>query len=189
MTQAETWPEDAVEVGRVADAWGVKGWIKVQPFSSDPQGLLASRTWFLRPPEAGPASGPKPSALPALLHITAARRHGDSVVAGAQDVADRNAAEALRGARIFVSRSVFPKAAEDEYYWIDLIGMAVVNREGHALGTVTGLVDTGPHTVLQIEQSEGAPDAVQRMIPFVAAYVDDVSLAERRITVDWGLDF
>jgi 16S rRNA processing protein RimM len=187
---APGWPQDAVEVGRVADAWGVKGWIKVQPYSSEPQALLAAREWYLQPPES---AGPKPAAgarpLPSTLAITSSRRHGESVVAQAEGVADRNAAEALRGARIFVSRSTFPAAEGDEYYWVDLIGLAVVNREGRALGEVQDLIDTGPHTVLRVLANDELPEPVERLIPFVAAYVDDVDMAARRITVDWGLDF
>ena len=65
----------------------------------------------------------------------------------------------------------------------------MVNREGERLGTVTGLIDTGPHSVLRVAPTPGAAETDERLIPFVGAYVDDVSLAERRITVDWGLDF
>jgi len=191
MAVAEGWPEDAVEVGRVADAWGVKGWIKVQPFSAEPQALLAARQWFLKaaetPSAVKPAAAPTRS-LPPQLHVTAARRHGESVVASAQELPDRTAAEALKGARVFVSRASFPKTDGDEYYWIDLLGLAVVNREGEALGEVADLIDTGPQTVLRVVDARGA-EPVERLIPFVAAYVDDVNLAERRITVDWGLDF
>src|SRR5881227_308157 len=43
--EAPAFPVDAVEVGRIVDAWGVKGWIKVQPFASDPQALISSRRW------------------------------------------------------------------------------------------------------------------------------------------------
>jgi len=88
---------------------------------------------------------------------------------------------------VFVSRTSFPTPEEGEYYWIDLIGMSVVNRAGEALGTVTDLIDTGPHSVLRLAD-EAAPEG-ERMIPFVAAYIDDVSLADKRITVDWGLDY
>ena len=49
------WPEDAIEVGRILDAWGVKGWVKVQAFSSDAQALFSSRRWFAKPPEANAA--------------------------------------------------------------------------------------------------------------------------------------
>eukprot|EP01137_Pigoraptor_chileana_P023839 Opistho-2@90817 len=122
-----------------------------------------------------------------------AREQGDVIVATAQDVADRNAAEALRGCRVFVSRASFPTADTDEYYWIDLIGLAVVNREGQALGSVADLLDTGAHSVLRVTQVEtdgqGQAQERERLIPFVAAYIDAVSLEQRRITVDWGLDF
>jgi 16S rRNA processing protein RimM len=186
------WPEDAVEVGRIVDAWGVKGWIKVQPFAADPQALFSSRRWFLKPPEPqGPRRPAAPSAVPALLKITQVKHHGDAVVAQALDVADRSGAEALKGARIFVSRASFPSADPDEYYWVDLIGLSVVNLQGERLGTVTGLLDTGPHSVLRIapEGAEPGDEASERLVPFVAAYVIDVSLADKRITVDWGLDY
>lgn len=182
------WPEDAVEVGRILDAWGVKGWIKVQSYSSDPQALFSSRRWFLQPAENRP---PVPgAACPVLLKITAAREHGEFIVASAQEVPDRSAAEALRGARIFVSRASFPTADAGEYYWVDLMGLAVVNRQGETLGTVADLLDTGAHSVLRVlDDSAGGKEPVERLIPFVAAYIDDVSLPERRITVDWGLDY
>lgn len=184
-------PDDAIEVGRVLGAWGVKGWIRIQPFSRDPKALFSSRRWFVRPPQA---DGPRPvpatgvPALPPLLRITHSKEHGDGVVAAAQELPDRSAAEAMRGARIFIARSSFPTAGDGEYYWIDLIGLAVVNREGLALGTVRELLSTGPQTVLVIDYEEGGK-AQERMIPFVSHFVDKVELPEKRITVDWQADY
>jgi len=184
------WPEDAIEVGRVLDAWGVKGWIKVQPFAADPQALFSSRRWFLKPPEEGVLKRPVVAAYPPLLRVTEAKNHGDLVVAQVKDVIDRAGAEALRGARVFVGRSSFPTAGPDEFYWVDLLGLSVVNREGLALGAVAGLIDTGPHSVLRVVPAGGAAtEESERLIPFVAAYVDTVSLEQRLITVDWGLDY
>lgn len=188
------WPEDAVEVGRIVDAWGLKGWIKVQPFAADPQALFSSRRWFLLPSEKAGLLRPTGAAtIPSLLKITQVKDHGDIVVASAQEVPDRTAAEALRGARVFIARTSFPTARPDEFYWVDLIGLNVVNREGERLGTVAGLIDTGPHSVLRVTP-EAVPAGVsaqeaERLIPFVAAYVDEVSLERRLITVDWGLDY
>ncbi|MFH7044382.1 ribosome maturation factor RimM [Paucibacter sp. JuS9] len=187
------WPDDAIEVGRLLDAWGVKGWIKVQAYSPDAQALFSSRRWFLKPADDNkPAVAGKAKALPTLLKILAVRDHGDGIVANIEGVTDRSGAEALGGARIFLSRSSFPKPETDEYYWVDLIGLAVVNRQGEELGTVAGLMDTGPHSVLRITppglQAPVKPDQ-ERLIPFVAAFIDDVDLAERRISVDWGLDY
>lgn len=176
------WPSDAVEVGRILDAHGIRGGLKVQPFAAEPEALLGTRRWFLQPPP-----GPRPSAWTGFLKVTQVRRQGDLVIASAQDITDRNAAEALRGARVFVSRASFPTAGDGEYYWVDLIGLAVVNRQGEALGTVAGLIDTGPHCVLRLTPAE--PDAEERLVPFVDAYVDEVDVPGGRITVDWGLDY
>lgn len=187
------WPDDAVEVGSIVDAWGIKGWVKVQPYASDPQALFASKRWFLKP--ASKAQGPRPAAtpMPSVLRIVQAKEHGDAIVAQAQELADRGAAEALHGARVFVSRRSFPSVDRDEYYWVDLIGLEVSNRQGQQLGSVVGLLDTGAHSVLRVAPIAAAQGAkardAERLIPFVAAYVDSVSLGERRIVVDWGLDY
>ena len=183
---APAWPDDAVEVGSIVGAWGVKGWFRVQPYATDPQALFSTKRWFLRPPQ-GPAR-PGASGPPALLRIVQAKEHGDGVVAQARDVDDRSAAEALRGARIFVSRGSFPSAGPDEYYWVDLIGLSVFNREGVALGQVRELMSTGPQTVLVLAYEQDGK-AQERMIPFVSAFVDKVDLAEKRITVDWQPDY
>jgi 16S rRNA processing protein RimM len=183
-------PDDAVEVGRVAGAWGVKGWIKVQPFSLDPQALFSTKRWFLQAPSGASAVTLAACAAHPVLKLTHAKEHGDAVVASVQGLESRDAAEALRGARVYVSRASFPTAGQDEYYWVDLIGLTVVNRQGVALGEVVGLMETGAHDVLRV-QSRGATTAPppECLIPFVAAYVDGVDLAQRRITVDWGLDY
>lgn len=189
------WPDDAVEVGRILGAWGIKGWLKVQAFASDPQALFSSRRWFIKPPED--ASVKRPGSViggwPTVLRVTNAKEHGDGVVVQAQGIESRSDAEALRGARIFVGRSSFPTADPGEFYWVDLIGLSVVNRAGEGLGRVVGLIDTGPHSVLRVSpldvSAESTTPDQERLIPFVSAYVDDVDLSERRITVDWGLDY
>ncbi|MBC5766019.1 ribosome maturation factor RimM [Ramlibacter albus] len=183
--EAAELPADAIEVGRIADAWGIKGWFKVLPHSADPQALFSSRRWFLQPPE----KAVKPAFTgTALLRIAEAKEHSDSIVARAHEVDDRNAAEALKGARVFVARSSFPTAGEDEYYWVDLLGLDVVNREGAAMGRVKDLLSTGPQTVLVLEYEAG-DKKLERMIPFVSAYVDTVDLAAKKITVDWQADY
>ncbi|MFM2275850.1 MAG: hypothetical protein RL211_1722 [Pseudomonadota bacterium] len=182
--EAAELPADAIEVGRIADAWGIKGWFKVLPYSASPEALFSSKRWYLLPTE----KGVKTFVGTLKLVIKEAKEHSDTVVVTAQDVDDRSAAEALRGARIFVARSSFPTAEKDEYYWVDLIGLDVVNREGVALGSVKELLSTGAQTVLVMDyEQDGKPQ--ERMIPFVAAYVDDVDLAARRITVDWQPDY
>jgi len=186
------WPADALEVGRIGDAWGLKGWFKVQSYASPPEAILSARRWHLRPSVRAPST----LHLPSVLEIREVREHGDGIVAIAEGIADRSGAEALRGARIYIGRASFPQAGVDEFYWADLVGLEVANRDGIVLGEVIGLIDTGPHSVLRIApprpaQDAGGPVAAadERLIPFVSAYVDTVDLAGRRIVVDWGLDF
>jgi 16S rRNA processing protein RimM len=152
------------------------------------------------------------------LKVIQAKEHGEVVVATVQDLQGRDAAQALRGARVFVSRASFPTAGQGEYYWVDLIGLTVVNRQGVVLGDVVGLMETGAHDVLRVRPAasqgadasavsqgstgragkKGSAGSADRaavaapsecLIPFVAAYVTGVDLAQRLITVDWGLDY
>ncbi|MBL0428224.1 ribosome maturation factor RimM [Ramlibacter alkalitolerans] len=177
-------PADAIEVGRILDAWGVRGWFKVLPHSADPQALFSTKRWYLQPTERGPQA----FAGTLLLRVREAKEHSDSIVARVDGIEDRATAELLKGARIFVPRSSFPTAPEDEFYWVDLLGLEVFNREGVHLGRVKDLMSTGPQTVLVVEYEEGGKPQ-ERMLPFVSAYVDKVDLHARRIEVDWQADY
>ena len=186
-------PDDAIEVGRILDAWGVKGWVKVLPHSTDPEALFSAKNWFLQAPDAKFRPGFSLFSGTVVLKVDESKVHSGAVVAKFTGLDDRNAAEALRGARIFLSRSSFPAVSIDEYYWVDLIGLNVFNRQGIALGCVRDLMTTGPHSVLCIEYAsileEGAVLTAERLIPCVAAYVDAVDVAGKQITVDWQPDY
>ena len=191
--KASALPDDSVEVGRILDAWGVKGWLKILPHSSDPEALFSAKSWFLQAPDAKFRPGFNAFTGTVTLAVDEAKPHSGSVVAKIDGLDDRNDAEALRGCRIFLPRSAFPQASKDEYYWVDLIGLNVVNREGIALGCVRDLMATGPHSVLcvqyQVSQEDGSNKDEERMIPFVSAYVDSVDIAGKLITVDWQPDY
>lgn len=187
-------PTDAVEVGTVVDAWGVQGWLKVLPHSLDPQALFSSKRWYFQPRvgnvpvDALLASAPAPHSA-RLFRVREARQHAKVVVAQIDGIESRDEALALRGGQLFVPRSSFPTPQVDEYYWVDLIGLKVVNREGMDLGQVVALHPTGPHSALVLQSPESSEKKSQRMIPFVSAYVDSVNLQERRIVVDWQADY
>jgi len=189
---ASVLPADAVELGRVLDAWGIKGWVRIQPHSADTEALFASNDWFLQPPEARFARGFSAFSGCVAVRVAELKVHADGLVARFDGLADRNAAEALKGCRISLPRSAFPEPTEGEYYWVDLIGLEVVNREGVHLGVVRDLMTTGPTSVLVLEYPEtvnGADTTAERLIPFVDAYIDAVDKAQRRITADWQTDY
>jgi 16S rRNA processing protein RimM len=164
----------------VLDAWGIKGWIKIQPFGEDPQALLSAARWFVQPPQEGGLKRPPPAltSYPTRLTVAQAREHGGVVVAQIQGVADRTGAEALRGARLFVARAAFPKPRANEYYWVDLIGLSVVNRQGQALGGVVGTLMTNMAVEVALKQAG---------LDFVRAKVGDRYVLEELQRNSWVL--
>jgi 16S rRNA processing protein RimM len=180
-------PTDAVVVGRVAGSYGVRGWLRIEPFN-EPQDsvLLRARTWYLQAPAAPAGSPLSPRlALPAVLEVRQCRVQGAALVAEVAEIDVREVAESLRGCELSVSRTEFPPAQDDEFYWVDLIGCAVSTPEGVNLGTVESVDDHGAHPLLVVRSVEGR----ERLIPFVAAHVPDVDLAARKIIADWDPEF
>ena len=181
----ESWPDDAVEVGAIVDAYGLKGWVKVAAHADAGRGgdaLLSAKRWWLM-------KGHERNSAPALQ----AKIHSDSVVAHLGGVTDRDEALALRGARVYICRSDFPALDADEFYWVDLLGLDVVNLTGVALGKVADMIDNGAHSVLRIEYpdtgKDGKPVTGERLIPFVGVFVKTVDQAAKQIVVDWEADY
>ena len=173
-------PDDLTQVGYVAGAYGIAGAIRVTPFSTDADALLNVKTWWLD----------KPSLRSVSVRTT--KLHGGDVVATLVGTAGRDAAQALKGAAVHVSRSEFPALEEDEYYWSDLIGLDVVNLQGEALGKVTDMMSNGPQSILRIEpvpDAAATDKAPERLVPYVDQFVKTVDLKAKTITLDWGLDY
>ncbi len=171
-----------IVLGRIVAPFGVQGWVKIHPFGDDPASWRKMSHWWLcRDDDA-------PDAQWRQFTLSACRPHGKGLVAALAEVADRKAAEAIDGMYIGAPRDALPPPAKDEYYWGDLVGLAVVDEAGEPLGTVSGLLSTGAHDVLQVQAGEGK-EAVERLIPFVAAYVLEVDLPARRLRVSWQKDW
>ena len=158
-------------MGRVAAPFGIKGWIKVQTFTEETDGLLDYPTWWV---------GKEGSWQE--FRVEAGAVHGQVVLAKLEGPADREAVANLKGLDIAVPREILPEAT-DSYYWTDLVGVQVVNREGVELGRVDSLLDNGAQSVLVVKGER------ERLIPFVPVYVDRVELEAGRILVDWQQDY
>ncbi|AOW12769.1 ribosome maturation factor RimM [Hydrogenophaga crassostreae] len=191
--KASSMPDDAIELGRIQEAFGIKGWVRIHPHSADTEALFAATEWHLQPPEPKFARGFSAFTGVVSVKVGEIKAHADGIVARIDGLDDRTGAEGLKGVRISVPRSAFPVTPEGEFYWVDLIGLRVVNREGVEMGVVRDLMPTGPNSVLVLEytdiNADGKEQLSERMIPFVDAYVDKVDQAARLITVDWGLDY
>jgi 16S rRNA processing protein RimM len=173
-------PGDLIQVGHVTGAYGLRGGIRVTPYSADADALLNVKTWWIG----------KPSLR--QVEVRGAKYHSGDVTATLIGLADRDEAEALKGATVQVSRAEFPALPEDEYYWTDLIGMDVVNLQGEALGKVTDMMHNGAQSILRITAASdptAGDKAPERLVPFVDQFVKTVDTQARLITLDWGLDY
>ena len=194
-------PTDLIELGRITAAYGVKGWVKVQPHSANAEVLLSASQWWLTRPVPELARGAVASA-PVAFKIVQVRSQGATVVAQLKGIADRDQAEALRGYSVQAPRGSFPAPQEDEYYWVDLIGCALytsANGEPALIGVVGEVLDNGAHAVLKIlcqKAGDQGPEPIldakgrpaEMLVPFVRAHIHAVDLAARRIDSDWPAD-
>jgi 16S rRNA processing protein RimM len=169
-------PQDLVLMAVVKEPYGLAGGVKLHVFSDDPLALQQFDQWWMSAPTSKPVWS---KVVPAEFGL-----RGGGYVAMLPGISDRDRAFGLRGWHIAVARSAFAPGGDDEYYWADLIGLSVVNREGVILGKVVDLLDLGPHQVFKVQA-----DGREILIPFVAQYVDKVDVAGACITVDWGEDY
>lgn len=162
-----------VLLGRLVGASGIKGEVKLESWTSPRLAIFAYQPWTLR--HAG-----------ADRSVTGAsgREQGKGIVARLPEIDDRDQAEALRGAELWVARSALPPASPDEYYWVDLEGLSVFTVDGVELGKVSHLFETAANDVMVVR---GERD---RLIPFLLdRYITRVDLAAGRIEVDWDPEF
>ncbi|KAB2965618.1 ribosome maturation factor RimM [Zoogloea sp.] len=166
-----------IVLGRIVAPFGVKGWVRVHPFGDDPLSWGSMSRWWLGTDPDGPEW--------VEYTLKACQEHGKGdLIASFAEVPDRNGSEALAGYYVAAPRDALPKPAEDEYYWADLVGLEVRNASDVLLGTVSGLMSTGAHDVLQVQDGD-----VERLIPFVASYVTGVDMPSRTIRVEWEADW
>jgi 16S rRNA processing protein RimM len=158
-------PRDIL-LAAVMGAQGLKGEVKVKIFTGAPDAL------------------PRYGALHArdgrIFTITAFRpsREGEAVIAFAE-VRDRNAAEALKGTELLVSRDALPAPDEDEFYHADLIGLEVRDSEGRVIGKVAAMHNFGASDVIEVVRDDG--DSVH--LAFTRETVPHIHIADGYIVV------
>lgn len=169
MNDTQKW----VAMGYIKGVFGIKGWVKVSANTEYSDSLLDYPEWRLV------KDGQKRT-----VAVESGKLSGGELQVKFEGIDDRNVAHELRGYTIEVPREAFAPAEEGEYYWTDLVGMAVTNQEGISLGIVENLMETGAHDVLVVDGDYG-----KKLIPFVSNYIGSVNMEDRTILVDWGLDY
>ncbi|HTE13944.1 MAG TPA: ribosome maturation factor RimM [Burkholderiales bacterium] len=167
-------------MGRISAPFGIKGWIRVQPYSETASNLTNYSTWWL--------SGNNSAAGWRKVQVEQAQSQGADVVAKLAGCDDRDVAAGFKGQIVAIPREAFPPAEKGEFYWADLVGLSVTNSEGVAFGVVTSMLETGANAVMVVQQST-VDKGEERLIPFIAEVVKRVDIAAGLIEVDWGADF
>jgi 16S rRNA processing protein RimM len=156
-------------LGRISGVFGVEGWVKLFSYTEPREAILAYRDCLLQ------LDGTWNK-----VRWQTGRRQGKTVVASLKGIDDRNKAEALIGSNIGIWREDLPATGESEYYWADLEGLSVVNKDEHKLGVVAYMLATGANDVMVVQGDQ------EILIPFITGrYVIDVNRAAGVIHVDW----
>lgn len=166
--------ERRVLLGRIVGAFGVRGELKLESFTEPKAAIFRYQPWTLRDAQGRERA----------LRGARGRETPKGVVATLPEVADRDAAEAMRGTEVWAPRSALPPPKDGEYYWIDLEGLRVANTEGVEFGRVSHLFSTGANDVLVVQGER------ERMIPFAMPdYIVSIDFDAGLIVVDWDADF
>jgi len=164
-----------IPVGKISGAFGVKGWVKIYSFTDPRENILSYSPLYLARKGAW-----------VEVKVVDGRLQGKGVVMSFDGVTDRDQVLPLVGVELAITKAQLKPAGKDEYYWSDLIGMAVVNVQEQQLGHVDSLLENGAHDVLVVVNK----DKTERLIPFVLDdIVELVDLDNKVIRVDWELDY
>ncbi len=160
-----------VTLGQVVGLHGISGSVKVLSHTRPRDNIFSYRQWWLFYADAWQQH-----------ELIDGRSQGKGLVADLADIEDRDAARSLIGAAIAISRDELPPLPVNEYYWVDLIGLAVYRENGESLGQVARLEETGANDVLVIRNAAGE----EQLIPYVVGhYVQAIDIDAGTITVDW----
>lgn len=176
MTAAMT--DNLVKIATLKKPYGIKGWLWVFSETSERSDIFAMPSWQMKT-----ATGFKP------LTVLEWREQGSGLVARFKEIADRNVAETMNGTTIWVSRDNFPILDEDEYYWSDLIGLAVINEQQECLGVIKTLFETGANDVIVVSPTKDSIDNEERLIPWHSDIVLTIDLDGKKMTVAWEKDY
>lgn len=160
-------------MGRIAAPFGVRGWLRVAPFTASMENLLEYGNWQIGRNGAWQTA-----------QVLDGKLHGKGLVVQLEHCNDRDAAAALTGSDVAVYRSQLPATAAGEYYWNDLLGLQVVTETGQVLGVVDHLLETGANDVLVVKGER------ECLVPFLRdRVVKAIDLDAGVIRVDWDADF
>ena len=168
-------------MGRLGSTYGIKGWLKIQSFTEQPENLFDYSPWFIR----------RRGEEWREVQVEAWKPHGDGYIVKLNAADIREEAQLFTGMEIGIKRSSLPPASEGEYYLCDLEGCKVIGLNEVDLGVVSSVLDQGAAPLLVVSPSDRAKNgSQQRLIPCVIGpIVTAIDLDAKIIRVEWGEDY
>lgn len=164
---------EKVKLGKINGLYGIQGWVKIFSYTSPITNILYYSPWLIS--RQGQWQ---------TMDVEDGRLQGKGLIVKLASCHDRDQAMTLQGAEIAIYRAQLLPPQADEYYWVDLIGLTVLNRQGLVLGQVDHLIETGANDVLVVKGEK------EYLIPFLRDQVVlKVDLSNRLLQVDWDATF
>ena len=172
MTSAGSDTGDFILLGKVTKPHGIRGEVKVYPYSGQPENFLDYREVFFTFNEG--------ERIP--YTVEKSRVQGKLVILKLKECTTRNQAEEMIGHEIWLNKNDLADLDDDEYYWHDLVGKRVATKDGDRIGTIKGILETGAHDILAIEDQ-----GREYLVPFNEAFVVTVDDTEVVLDLPPGL--
>ena len=159
-------------VGKINGFFGLQGWVKVFSYTNPRTNILNYSPWSIK------VDGNFQS-----IDITSGREQSKTIVAHIKGIDNREDSQKFIGQDIYINKEQLPELTQGEYYWHELIGFDVINKDGEQLGTVDYFVETGANDVLVVKGKK------EYWIPYIEPFLVSIDSKNNKILVDWDKDF
>lgn len=160
-----------IHIGKIGSTFGIQGWLKIQSYTELKASILDYHPWYIQ----------NKNGEWEIFEVEEGRVHGDKILFKPAGINTPEAARLLTGKLIAITREQLPALKKNEYYWSDLTGLTVLNKNREILGKVSHLMTTGANDVLVIKGKK------EHAIPYRREVVLSVDLEKQEIIVDWEL--
>ena len=168
-------------IGQINGLFGVQGWVKLFSYAHPRKNILSYQPWHI-----------KVDGVWTTLDIVKGREQGKTIVAQLKGVDDREDSRRYIGVELYIEKSQLPELPEGEYYWDELTGLEVINKQGVILGNISQMVATGSNNVMVVsgkKEPSSSKEGKEHWVPYIEPFLISIDMDKRQILVDWDEDF
>ena len=172
MSSAPQLNDKKLLVGKINGFFGLQGWVKVFSFTSPRSNILNYSPWSIKFED-----------IFQEIDVIKGREQSKTIVAHIKGIDNREDSQKFIGKDVYIDKEQLPELKEGEYYWHELIGFKVINKNQENLGVVNYFVETGANDVLVVRGKK------EHWIPYIEPFLLSIDSQNKEILVDWDKDF